>query len=425
MPHPWKRATALTLLSASVACNARISDASDAVFPAEVLPVYRLDFEDRDWEEALDAAFDPKACDGHAWVEASLTYENPVTGEDEVYERVGVRRRGHNIYQKDGTRADGVERPGFKIGIDTFLEDAEFHGLTKVNLLGTEGDPTLLRERLATELMREADVRAPVVTHAVLYVNGDFLGVFPNSQEADDQAFLDATFPEDADGSYYKVKGYCGSRSGLNDLGDDPVTYASIYEPRAGTRPEDMTTDLIPFLKCASEPDDAAFQACIPNWIDVDAWLAEISMDMVLPDVDGMASAGQNFLLYHRPSDGRFVVVPWDKDQSFKPELIREGTGGLFSMEPAWLEGSTPALVDRLRTTFRAAYCEEAIEAVGLYDPDELLPRIDALEDMMKTRIRQDPYMDPSIWATDLDALRDVVTKRHAAILDEARTCGR
>ena len=42
----------------------RITGASDNVFATEVLP------------------FDHDACDGHVWVEASLTYENSVTGED-------------------------------------------------------------------------------------------------------------------------------------------------------------------------------------------------------------------------------------------------------------------------------------------------------------------------------------------------------
>ncbi|MEN9786277.1 MAG: hypothetical protein RLZZ299_1541 [Pseudomonadota bacterium] len=407
------------IATAAVGCAQRITGASDALYPPEVMPAYRLEFEDDDWQDALEAGFDPRACEDKPVLPARLTYENPVSGEDEVFERVGVRHRGHNIYQDDG-----IERAGFKIVMDAYTEDLELHGKSHINLLGTEGDPTLLRERLATELMREADVPAPRVTHARLWIDGTFQGVFPNSEEADDRAFLRDTFG-DEDGSTYKVKGYCGSRAELAWLGSDTTAYVDTYQPKAGTDEADMASDLLPFLQCASEPDDAAFRACLPTWIDVDAWLAEIALDMILPDVDGMASAGQNFLLHRRAADDRFVVIPWDKDQAFRPDLARDGTASLFALEPAWLVGSTPALVRRIRGVFRAEYCARAAGMVDLHDPAVTVPRIDALEDMMRDAVREDPFLNPSSWATSIDALREVVRARDLAVRAELDGCVR
>ena len=395
-------------------CTQRVTGASDAVFPSEVMPVYRLEIEGG--TDALAESFDPLTCEDRPWTRARLTYENPVTGEDEVYEDVGVRYRGHNVFVEGGT-----ERHGFKIGMDAFLEDGELHGLRKVNLLGTEGDPTLLHERLATELMREAGVPAPRVTHARLWVDGDYMGVFPNSEESDDKAYLRRAFGDDS-GSLYKVKGYCGDRANLAYIDAMPASYVGTYEPKAGTVEADMTGDLIPFLRCASEPDDSAFGACIDAHIDRPEWLAEIALDTILPDVDGMAGAGQNFLL-HAPDGGRFVVYPWDKDQAFRPDLARDGVTSLFALSPAWLEGSTPTLVDRLRRVFRPDYCATALEVLDLYDPARLIPRIDTLEGQLAPGIDDDPFLTQKVWATALDDLRDVVRAQFERARAEATAC--
>ena len=395
-------------------CTRRVTGASDAVFPAEVMPVYRLEIEGG--TDALAENFDPLTCEDRPWTRGRLTYENPVTGEDEVYEDVGVRYRGHNVFAEGGT-----ERHGFKIGMDAFVEDGELHGLRKVNLLGTEGDPTLLHERLATELMREAGVPAPRVTHARLWVDGDYMGVFPNSEEADDKAYLRRAFGDDS-GSLYKVKGYCGDRADLAYIDEMPASYVGTYEPKAGTEEADMTGDLIPFLRCASEPDDAAFRACIDRHIDRPEWLAEIALDTILPDVDGMAGAGQNFLL-HAPEGGPFVVYPWDKDQAFRPDLANGGVASLFALSPAWLEGSTPALVDRLRTGFRAEYCATALEVLELHDPARLLPRIDTLEQQLAPGIDDDPFLSPKAWGDALTTLREVVRTQNERARAEALAC--
>jgi hypothetical protein len=410
MTHPlaW-----LSLL----ACAERLSGASDVLFPPEVLPVYRIDIEEGG-EETLRERFDPLTCDERVWTRGTLTYENPVTGEEEVYENVGVRYRGHNVFAEGGT-----ERHGYKLSFDAFVEDRDFHGLDKVNLLGTEGDATLLHERLATELMREAGVPAARVTHARVYLDGDYMGVFPNSEETDDRAYLRAHFDGDDEGSLYKVKGYCGDRADLSFLGEEPEAYVGTYEPKAGTEEEDIRTDLLPMLRCASEPDDSAFAGCIDAHIDREEWLTEIVLDTILPDVDSMAGAGQNFLLY-RPTDGRFVVYPWDKDQAFRPDLAHGGVASIFELSPAWLAGSTPMLVQRLRTVFRAETCARAGELLEIYDPAVLEPRIDSLEELMASAIAKDPFLDDRAWRDGLDALRDVVRTRHEQTLAEVAACG-
>ncbi len=397
------------------ACGPGIT-ADEPLWDPDAVPVYRIRFDESGWEKRLDAAFDPFECGDRTYERATVLFENPATGETETWEDVGVRYRGHNVYEESA-----MERRGFKLSFDEFVPDRSFHGVDKINLLGTEGDYTLLRERLALGLMNEAGVEAPRVTHARLFVNGAYMGVFPNSEEADDQRFLDAHF-DDGGGSYYKIKGYCGDRASLQWVSDEPISYSATYEPKAGTEEADLVADLIPMLACASSPTDGELAACLPGHIDVDAWLREIAVDMALPDVDGMASAGQNFLLY-RPPDGRFVVVPWDKDLSLTLANHDAADGGIFDLHPFWLENSQPVLVNRMRMIYRQQFCDEVLKVAELYDPAVLSPRIDALEELLLPHVKKDPFIDWQTWQWVIDDLHETIGLRHQYIVMEATAC--
>jgi hypothetical protein len=184
-----------------------------------------------------------------------------------------------------------------------------------------------------------------------------------------------------------------------------------------------MRDDLIPMLQCASEPDDATFAACIGEWIDVDEWLTEIAVDVYLPDVDGMASAGQNFMMYYHPAQERFLVYPWDKDLAFYETTIAEGKSGIFDLAPAWLEKSTPQLVERLRTVFREDYCDRVLAVADLAGPERLLDQVDAVETLIEGKVSRDPFLKKDQWRWAVDTIRSTVELRHQAVVDEARQC--
>jgi len=403
---------------AMLACGPGIT-ANEPLWDPGAVPIYRLTFDAPGWESSLDEAFDPFECGERPYTRASLVFENPATGQRETWPDVGVRYRGHNVYEESE-----MERRGFKLSFDAFVPGRTFHGVAKLNLLGTEGDYTLLRERVALGLMDAAGVVAPRVGHARLYIDGAYVGLFPNSEEADDRAFLDAHFSaaEADEGSLYKVKGYCGDRASLQWVSDDPAAYVTTYEPKAGTDTADVAADLIPFLACASSETDEALAACLPDHIDVDAWLREVAVDMALPDVDGMASAGQNFLLY-RPPDGRFVVIPWDKDLSLTLTNHDPEDGSIFLLHPSWLESSQPVLVNRMRRIYQDEFCAAVLDVAALQDPAVLSPRIDDLEELLLPYVKKDPFLDWTTWQWVIDDLHETLQIRHDEIVMEATAC--
>ena len=72
--------------------------------------------------------------------------------------------------------------------------------------------------------------------------------------------------------------------------GDDPEDHADTHEPKVDTTVDDLESHLLPLIECADSSD---LPDCLVDYIDVDEQLSEIAVDMLTPDVDGMAASGR------------------------------------------------------------------------------------------------------------------------------------
>lgn len=381
--------------------------ADDPVWDPQSLPIYKLTLPS-DWEAQLTAAIPTDECADRASILGQLDYANPQSGKSEHYTDVGVRYRGHSALSEG-------QRFGFKLLFDAPDPDARFHDEKHINLLGTEGDFSLLHERLALGLMDSMGVPAGKVIHSRVYVNDAFLGIFPVSQEPDDQAFVDDHFEKEG-GHLYKVAGYCGGSGDFEYKSADAGDYDEKYVAKAGTLPEDATSDLIPLLQCAAG-NDAALQTCLPTHIDVEEWLTEMAVDAVLPDIDGLAGAGQNFMLYHDPVTSTFVVYPYDKDQSFYTSSLESDS--IFDFHPPWAEPSTLSL--RMRELWKADYCARVDETVDAYA--KIPAKVDDLIEFLRPYMATDPYIDPHSWEAQAADIKAIVPSHGAEVRDQAEAC--
>lgn len=409
------------LLSAcqpSPASNAVTSGAADPVWDPASLPIVRLSFAEEDWQGTLEALVEEDDCAERLYHEADLTYENPQSGKTEIVTGVGVRYRGHSALETPN-HSEG-NRWGLKISFNEFSPGRRFHDLKKFVLLGTEGDGSLMRERLGLQMMTDAGVPAPRANYVRLYVNDEYQGLFPHIEEADDNPFLEHHFGDDT-GSLYKVAGYCHGTH-MEWEGLDIADYDG-FESVADTLDADKVADLIPLFQClAPGSDDAAFRTCIEQWIDVDEWLTEMAVDMLLPNIDGMAATAQNFLIYRPPATGRFVVYPYDLDLSFYGNEESYASTSIFGLTPTW-ESTLPVLPARLRTVYAAEYCARVLEVAEQFAPDVIEPRIRALATFLEPDIVSDPFIEPGAWGWAVDDVVEVVTARHPAVVAEAQAC--
>jgi hypothetical protein len=286
-----------------------------------------------------------------------------------------------------------------------------------VNLEGIEGgDRSLLRERLAYHVLAELGAPEPGINHAKVWVNGVYQGLFPNSEEPDDSAFVDQHFG--VPGNLYKVEGYCGIGTDFtSEDWMDAEDFAESYVPHGGTTVEDITTDLVPALQCLSSADVAA---CAESWLDVDAWLAVMAAEVVLPDVDGLAGVGQNVMLWF-PTGAPGVVYRWDQDLAFAPEHIEED--GIWSMHPSWAD--VPTGIAALRDAFPGRYCAALVAgadaAEGMVE-DGYLDRVAA---QIRPSMGEDPDIDPDGWEDAVSELGRVVADRAPEVRQAGEACVR
>ncbi len=354
-------------------------------------------------------------CAQRETLEGSLTFVNPMNEQEEVYEQVGVRWRGHSALNEDE-----YARVGLKIAFDAYMTGREFYDFDKVNLMGTEGDYSLMREHLALRVARDMGIEAPRSAYAHLFVNDVYMGFYPLTEEADDGEYVRNHFTDG--GALFKVEGYCGGRGDFEDEGDDPLDYVDKYDLKGGTPDEAITTDLLPLIECVNTPDDADFEACIPEHIDVENWLTEIAVDVALPDIDGMIGAGQNYMFYKYPDLGVFVIWPWDKDLALTDSNLNEDWD-LAGVHPTWASDFRNLLGDRLVRSWRSEYCDIVLDVADRYDSATFSPEIEEHAGLIAPWIDADPWMEGDRWGWITDDVIDVVDIRHPEIVSRARAC--
>jgi spore coat protein CotH len=394
---------------------------ADAFFADDALPLFDLSFSDADWAQLCENASDYadymwQVAEGlepadlrHAYVPAVLDFQG------RTYDPVGVRFRGRTtVYALfyDGTEArpDAMQRcldrelsrkPSLKISMDEFGLDDEIADQQTFNLVAREGsDSAYLREVLAHRMANQLGVVAPRAGHGRVCLDGVYEGLFSLVEEADTSRFLRQRFPGADDGGYWKIE--TDGDQTWSHYWDDNGGWADKYIPKGDSSETDpgRLRDLLTAGSMIEDGEDSAeIEAALEGLVDVDQWLREIAVDMVIPDYDGMFGNHKNHLLYDHPERG-FVVVPYDKDLAFVD--LEEYSGGqcpgdILGSHPCWSsvrQGPAVArwLVDRHTDDYRDVV-QEFIDEVMV--PDEVAGWLSARAEAMRPWLEADHYYRP------------------------------
>ena len=145
-------------------------------------------------------------------------YPADVTWNGYTVRNAGVRSRG------SGSR--DARKPGLRITFDEYVDDQTFAGLKGLVLDNFRQDPGMMKEALSMALFARMGLAAPRVSHARVYVNDDYLGLFAVIEPID-KRFLRRTLGED--GGYLYEFEWAGAYH-FEWLGDDPLRYAEMFE---------------------------------------------------------------------------------------------------------------------------------------------------------------------------------------------------
>ena len=319
--------------------------------PTSDLPIYRLIMTQENWTELTT-----RDLFSNVLLDATFVYEV------EVFYNVGVRYRGESS-------RSSWPRP-YRI---KFRDEHEFEDRERINLVSDN----LGREALAHDLFQRVGLPSSDTRFVTLYINenreGDYLDI-----EQVDNDFLEAHFPDDDNGNLYR--GFDGAD--LSYRGPDPDSYRPYYLKKNNEDADDYS-DVIALTDALDNSPDETFRAEAEMVADMRQWLRWFAVQAVLDNHEGALWAGQgdDYFLYHRPSDDRFVLVSWDHDTLF---LFPDHS----IWEPNWLAGEIVVRILNYPDFTRWYYQDIASIAANEFAVTEMYPRIDALPDVVSSEDR-------------------------------------
>ena len=268
----------------------------------------KITFAESNWDQLLDS--EKAGNEGY-------TMAQSVAINGEVYDSVGVKYKGNSTYQ-----ANQVKNP-FHIELDTYKEH-NHQGYKDIKLSNVAKDPSFLREVLSYDILGNY-MDAPKSNYANVYVNGNLIGLYSNS-EAVTKTFVKDRFGS-KNGTFVKCNPPAGAGPQSNDfpnlvyLGEDSTDYYEAYEIKSDAG----WAELLDLCDTLGNHTDA-----IELILDVDRTLWMLAFDNVLVNLDSYIGAfAQNYYLY-RNEYGQFVPVVWDLNESFG-RFSMTGSGNLNS----------------------------------------------------------------------------------------------
>ena len=363
------------------------ADLTDAVYDPERLLRVEIEMDPDDWDALRTQTRDPDLLVGEDCQEAP--FANPftwfpatVTLDGEVFEAVGVRKKGFL-----GSLSE--EKPGLKVDLEEYGQEALFSGVERLTLNNAVSDPAYVRQCLAYGFYRDAGLPASRCAFARVAVNGDDLGLYVNVEPIK-KDFLRRHFEDDG-GNLYE-----------GTLSDFREGWTGTFEKKTNEG-EDDWSDIEALVEALAVGDDDLMAAVEPL-VDVDAFAAHWAAEVLSLHVDGYAWNTNNFYLYNDPADGRFRFIPWGVDEAFS-DYVDEDATAVFAFGQ---------LAHRLYADGegQARYLE-ALDALldGAWDEAALGARIDQMEALLLPELD-----DAGEVAAAIDEVREVVDGRRPAI---------
>ncbi|MEP6538934.1 MAG: CotH kinase family protein, partial [Bryobacteraceae bacterium] len=309
------------LLLCAVALPGQIAPPSSAVFDKDAVHEIRLTFKQADWYEQLTTTYNTMP-DNTPYLEGSLVWGSY------KFDSVGVRFKGNSSYSGATTR----KKP-FRIKLNEFVKGQKIEKMASFSLSNGWNDPSFVREKAYYEMAQKAGLPAARSNFAALYVNGEYLGLYILGEVVNGD-FLDNHFAKaDLEGNLYKAD---SPGANLAYLGEDAAAYQTTFSKQSNEAANDWT-DLIELARIFEQTPSAELPAKLTNLIDIDSFLTALALDNLTVNTDSYVGMAQNYYLYRRSTDRRWVWIPWDPSLAFG--ALGQGEGADLALE--WVQGAT------------------------------------------------------------------------------------
>ena len=332
-------------------------------------------------------------------------YEYPATFRyissttDETISNVGFRLRGNT--------SRSSAKKSFKVSFNSFIPGRKWNGLEKLNLNGEHNDVSIMRSRLSNQLLKYAELPTARTSYVRLFINNEYKGLYINVEHIDDE-FLKKRFINDTTGNLFK----CSYGANLKQLGITSAPYVSLYELKTNNQQNDYS-GLINFIDILNNTNADQFTCAIQSVFDVDSYLRTLAVEILIGHWDGYAVNMNNYYLYERPSDGKFVFIEYDMDNTFGVDwgIIPNENWSIRNIY-TWAKGDKPLFNKLLAVPYFKDRFNFHINDLltTVFIPQNLLTELGITQDLISQAALEDEYKSYDYGYTDSDFLAAINT---------------
>lgn len=311
-----------------------------------------------------------------------------------AYSGIGVRFRGNTSLN--------AQKKSFKINVDKYVNQ-NFYGLSELNLIGNQNDPSILRAKLCWDFFRDAGLPACRTSHVRVYVNGTYMGVYLNVEQIDNR-FADVRF-DDGTGNLWK----CLWGSDLTFQGTNPTLYTDDAYDLVENEFLNNFSNLANFINVLNNTPLSSLPCELEKVFNVHDYLKIMAADILLGNWDNYIFNKNNFYLYHNEKTGKLEYIAYDLDNTLGIDWVGVDWGqrNLYN----WTTSSNRPLFTRLLQipAYRDEFSNYVYEFIATsFNATTFEWRAQQIQNIISSAALEDPFRPLDFGFTTDDFLNSI-----------------
>ncbi len=246
---------------------------------------------------------------------------------NQVWPEVGFRFKG-NSSLNFGWSHGRFDLP-FKLDFDEFedqhleLKNQRFHGFKQLSFANNFQDPSLMREKITSDILRAAGVPAAKTAYYRVYLDGgagaQYLGLY-TAVELPDDTLIESQFASD-EGNMYKPSG-----PGANFVAGSFDERGFDKETNRNSGYEDVLALFAALHATTRLSDPATWRTELESVFFVDGFLRWLATNQLLVNWDSYGNGfAHNYYLYaDEARGGALTWIPWDHNLALTDNLAQQ-----------------------------------------------------------------------------------------------------
>ncbi len=251
---------------------------------------------------------------------------------NDTIDLVGIRLRGNTSLN--------AGKKSFFVSFNEFGNNS-WNELEKMNLVGLQNDPSLLRSKICHDTYRQIGIPCARTSFVRLYINNEYRGLYQNQEQIDEE-FAKKYFDNQGNGNLYK----CTYPADLDFIGSNPDLYKlengngkRVYELQTNEW-EDNYQFLANFIALLNNTPLNNLECELSKVIDIENYLKVAVVDILTSNWDGYIFNKNNYYLYQDQQSGLFQFIPYDLDNTLGIDWLGEDwpSRDLYTWAPSGTE---------------------------------------------------------------------------------------